>query len=97
LQTFEYGFVFGYTFQHDELPIPGLQQFIPVAELSGETALSHEDRGESNLTADIGFRANLKTIGRIQPRLGVAFVFPLNETARNDVHWGVVTSLVFEY
>jgi hypothetical protein len=97
LRTFEYGFVFGYTFQHDELPVPGVQQFIPVAELSGETALNHEDRGESNLTADVGFRANLKTIGRIQPRLGVAFVFPLNETGRNDIHWGVVTSLVFEY
>jgi hypothetical protein len=97
LQTFEYGFVLGYTIQHDELPIPGLQQFIPMIELSGETALNHEDHGESSLTADVGFRANLKTIGRVQPRLGVAFVLPIDRTARNDVHWGVVTSLVFEY
>jgi hypothetical protein len=97
LQTFEYGFVLGYTIQHDELPIPGLQQLIPMIELSGETALNHEDHGESSLTADVGFRANLKTIGRVQPRLGVAFVLPINRTARNDVHWGVVTSLVFEY
>ena len=97
LQTFEYGFVFGYTIQHDELPVPGLQQLIPVVELSGETALNHADHGESSLNADVGFRANLKTIGRVQPRLGVAFVLPLNTTARNDAHWGVVTSLVFEY
>jgi hypothetical protein len=97
LQTFEYGFVFGYTIQHDELPVPGLQQLIPVVELSGETTLNHADHGESSLIADIGFRANLKTIGRVQPRLGVAFVFPIDRTARNDVHWGVVTSLVFEY
>jgi hypothetical protein len=97
LQTFEYGFVFGYTIQHDELPVPGLQQLIPVVELSGETALNHADHGESSLIADVGFRANLKTIGRVQPRLGVAFVFPIDRTARNDVHWGVVTSLVFEY
>ncbi len=96
-QTFEYGFVFGYTFQHDELPVPGVQQLIPMIELSGETALNHEDHGHSNLTADVGFRANLKTIGRMQPRLGVALVFPLDRTARDDVHWGVVTSLVFEY
>jgi hypothetical protein len=97
LQTFEYGFVFGYTFQHDELPIPGLQQFIPVVEITGETALNHADHGESSVQADVGFRANLKTIGRVQPRLGVAFVFPIDRTAREDVHWGVITSLVFEY
>ena len=97
LATFEYGFVFGYTIPHDELPIPGLQQLIPMVELSGEAALNHDDRGESSLTADVGFRANLKTIGRVQPRLGVAFVLLLNTTARNDAHWGVVTSLVFEY
>jgi hypothetical protein len=97
LQTLEYGLVFGYTIQHDQLRLPGLQQLIPVFELSGETALNHADHGHSSLLADLGFRANLKTIGRIQPRLGVAFVFPIDKTARDDVHWGVVTSLVFEY
>jgi hypothetical protein len=97
LQTFEYGFVFGYTIQHDELPIPGLQQLIPVVELSGSTELNHADHGQNSLLADVGFRANLKAIGRIQPRLGVAFVFPVDRGARDDVHWGVVTSLVFEY
>jgi hypothetical protein len=97
LQSFEYGFVFGYAFQHDELPIPGLMQFIPVIEISGETDLNHADHGHSNILADFGFRANLKAIGRIQPRLGVAFVLPVDRTARDEVHWGVVTSLVFEY
>jgi hypothetical protein len=97
LQSFEYGFVFGWAIQHDELPIPGLMQLIPVIEISGETDLNHVDHGHSNIEADFGFRANLKTIGRIQPRLGVAFVLPVDHTAREDVHWGVVTSLVFEY
>lgn len=97
LQNFEYGFVFGYTIQHDELPIPGLQQLIPMFELTGETALNHTDHGHSSILADVGFRANLKTVGRIQPRLGVAFVFPVDRNASKDVHWGVVTSLVFEY
>jgi hypothetical protein len=97
LETFEYGFVFGYTIQHDELPLPGVQQLIPVIEITGETALNHADHGHSNILADFGFRANLKAIGRVQPRLGVAFVLPVDRTARNEVHWGVVTSLVFEY
>jgi hypothetical protein len=97
LQTLEYGFVFGYTIQHDELPLPGVQQLIPMFELSGETALNHEDHGNSSLIADVGFRVNTKAIGRVQPRLGCAFVFPIGENARADVHWGFITSLVFEY
>jgi hypothetical protein len=74
-----------------------LQQLIPVVEFSGETGLNHDDRGKNSVLADVGFRANLKAIGRIQPRLGVAFVFPVDRSARDDVHWGVITSLVFEY
>jgi hypothetical protein len=97
LQTFEYGFVFGYTLQHKELPLPGVQQFIPVLELQGETGLNHRDRGHNSLLGNLGFRANLKAIGPVQPRLGLGFVFPIDAGARQDVHWGVITSLVFEY
>ena len=97
LQTFEYGFVFGYTIQHDELPLPAVQQFIPMFELEGETTLNHEDHGNNSRIADVGFRVNMKTIGGVQPRLGCAFVFPIGENARADVHWGFITSLVFEY
>ncbi|MGA8656186.1 MAG: hypothetical protein WB586_08550 [Chthoniobacterales bacterium] len=97
LQTFEYGFVFGYTIQHAEFPLPFVLQFIPVFELSGETELNKQDRGHNSILGDLGFRANLKTVGPVQPRVGVALVFPMDRGARADVHWGVVTSLVFEY
>ncbi len=97
LQKFEYGFVFGYTIQHDELPVPGLQQLIPVVELKGETELNHADRGHNSLLANTGFRANLKAVGQVQPRLGFGFVFPIDRGARQAVHWGLITSLVFDY
>jgi len=97
LQTFEYGFVFGYTIQHKELPLPGVQQIIPVFELSGETELNKNDAGHTSLLGDVGFRANLKTIGSVQPRPGLVFVFPINKAAREDVHWGIFLSLAFEY
>ena len=97
LQTFESGFVFGYTIQHKELPLPGVQQLIPMFELVGETAMNKEDSGQTSLVGNAGFHVNLKTIGEVQPRLGLGFVFPLNDNARADVHWGIVTSLVFEY
>jgi hypothetical protein len=97
LQTFEYGGVFGYTIDHKHLPLPGVLQLIPVFELSGETELNKDSPGRNSMIGNAAIRLNLKAIGRIQPRLGVGFVFPINQTAREDVHCGIFTSLVFEY
>ena len=97
LRTFESGFVFGYTIQHKELPLPGVEQFIPMFELVGDTPMNHDDSGRTSLVGNAGFRLNLKTVGQVQPRLGMGFVFPANNEARTEVHWGIVTSLVFEY
>ncbi|HEX4343869.1 MAG TPA: hypothetical protein VH255_10780 [Verrucomicrobiae bacterium] len=97
LRTMEYGFDFGWTIYHDELPVPGVQQLIPILELSCETPLNREDSGHTSVIGLAGVRVNLKTIGRVQPRLGVGFVFPMNDEAKADTHWGVATSLVFEY
>lgn len=97
LQTFEYGFVFGYTIPQSRLPIPGVRQIIPVFELSGEREMNHEDAGRDSLLANAAIRLNLKAIGRIQPRPGVGFVFPVDSGAREETHWGVFTSLVFEF
>jgi hypothetical protein len=97
LQTFEYGFVFGYTIDHQRLPLPGVQQIIPVFELSGATELNQADPGHNSVLGNAALRVNLKAIGRVQPRLGLGFVFPLDQNARADVHCGIFTSLVFEY
>jgi hypothetical protein len=97
LQMFEYGFVFGYTIPHQELPLPDVQELIPVFEIKGETELNKDNAGHNNLLGNAGFRLNLKAIGQVQPRLGLGFVFPIDKGARTDTHWGVVTSLVFQY
>ncbi|HYA79023.1 MAG TPA: hypothetical protein VED19_00775 [Candidatus Nitrosopolaris sp.] len=97
VNTFEYGFVFGYNIPHQVLPVPGVDKIIPVAELSGETQLNKDDSGQTSLTADGGLRVNLKSIGGIQPRPGVVFVFPLNSNTRQETHWGIMTSLVFKF
>jgi hypothetical protein len=97
LNTFEYGFVFGWDIPRKILPLPGVLKVIPVAELSGETALNHASAGQNSLTADAGLRLNLKTIWGIQPRPGVVFVFPVDNGARQDAHWGVMASFVFEF
>jgi hypothetical protein len=97
LQTLEYGFVFGYTIPHKQLPLPGVQQLIPIFEISGERQMNKGDAGQNSLTGNVGFRANLNAIGPIQPRPGLSFVFPMNDAARQDSHWGVILSLVLEY
>jgi hypothetical protein len=97
LDTFEYGFVFGYNIPRQALPLPGVDRLIPVVELQGGTELNKGNAGQNSLTADIGLRANLKTIGRIQPRPGIVFVFPTDNGSRQQLHWGIMTSLVFEF
>jgi hypothetical protein len=97
LQTFESGLVFGCTIQHKELPLPGVQQIIPMFELAGETAMNQDDSGQTSLLGNACFRVDLKSIGPVQPRLGFGFIFPMNDNARAGVHRGFVTSLVFEY
>jgi hypothetical protein len=97
LQTFEYGFVFGWTIQHCELALPGIQQIVPIFELHGETQLNKDNPGQDILLGDVGLRFNLKTIGRVQPRPGVACIFPIDHGGQIDTHWGIVTSLVFEF
>jgi hypothetical protein len=97
LEAFEYGFVFGYAIEHRELPIPAVQQFIPMFELSGETGLNKADAGRNSLLGNACFRLNTNPIGRVQPRIGLGYVFPITTAARQDLHWGIFTSLVFEY
>ncbi|HZI32299.1 MAG TPA: hypothetical protein VFF11_08145 [Candidatus Binatia bacterium] len=97
VNAFEYGFTFGYTIPREALSLPGVEKVIPVFELSGETQLNKSDAGRNILLADAGLRVNLKTIGRIQPRPGIVFVFPVDNGGRDEAHWGVMTSLVFEF
>jgi len=97
LHTFEYGFDFGYTIYHHELPLPDVEELIPVFEVLGDTTVNHAEAGHNELLGNVAFRANLKAIGRVQPRLGIGYVFPIDQGARDDARWGIITSLVFEF
>ena len=66
-------------------------------ELAGETGLNKGESGQNSLLGNAALRLNLKTIGGVQPRLGVGYVFPLDNNARAEVHHGAIISLVFEY
>jgi len=97
LQSFEYGVAFGYTFPHAEFRLPGVQQFTPLFELTGETGLNKDESGQNSLLGSVGFRVDFKPIGEVHPSLGLGYVFPIDSGAREEVHWGIATSLVFEF
>jgi len=97
LQTFEYGFAFAYAISHDEMPLPGTQQFIPMFELVGKTGLNKDAAGQNSLLGSMGFRLDLEPIGDLQPSLGLGYVFPIDNGGYAEVHWGIVTSLTFEF
>jgi hypothetical protein len=97
LHTFEYGFDFGYTIDRHQLPLPGVDTLIPVFELSGSTGVNHELSGHDILLGNAALRVNLRAIGPFQPRLGAGYVFPIDQGAREELRWGMYTSLVFEF
>lgn len=97
IHALEYGTTLGYSIDRKDFAIPGIQRLIPIFEVAAATQLNKDDSGQTGVTGNAGFRVNLDTIGGVQPRLGLGYVFPLNDTARNDMDWGLVSSLVFEF
>lgn len=97
LATLEYDAVFGYRLTHEELPLPLVASTVPIFEIDGETTLNQESAGFDSLSGTLGFRVNFDFIGRIEPKLGLGYVFPIDAGARQEFHWGVVTSLILEY
>jgi len=97
IHTFEYGVTIGYAIKREDLAIPGIQQITPVFEINGEKQLNKEEKGRNSVLGNAAVRFNLNSLGPVQPRLGVGYVFPMNSAAREELHWGIYTSLVFEY
>jgi hypothetical protein len=97
VNTFEYNLVLGYNLEHEQLPLPAVLRTIPIFELNGERVLSGSDAGVNRLFGTVGFRLNFESIGPAQPRIGIGYVFPIDQGARDEFRWGILTSVVFEF
>lgn len=95
--TFEYNLVLGYNLEHEQLPLPTILRTIPIFELNGERGIGGAGSGMNRLFGTAGFRLNFKSVGPAQPRIGLGYVFPIDGGARNELRWGIVTSVVFEF
>lgn len=96
-EDFEYGLVFACTIPHAEWPLPGIARISPMFEISSELGLNKSEAGQNSMLGSIGLRLDFQNIGESQPSLGLGFVFPMTNAARDEVHWGIVSNFIFEF
>lgn len=96
-ESLEYGIAFGYSIEDEDFAIPHVERFTPIFELVGETALGGQHPGRDDLSATAGARCEFKHIGSVQPSLGAAYLFPLDQGGRDEMRWGLIASLDFEF
>lgn len=94
---FEYGFAFAYTITRDQLRIPGVEKISPMLELASELELNQDEAGQNSTLASAGFRAEFLSIGDVNSSFGLGYLFPITSAARDEVHWGIVTSFTVEF
>jgi len=95
--AFRFDLVIGYDFPHEMLPIPLVANTIPLFEMNYRRSLSYVGSDQNELFGTAGIRVNLEPIGIVQPKIGLGYVFPMDDSAREEARWGIITSMVFEF
>ncbi|MGA2233569.1 MAG: hypothetical protein ABSH22_21900 [Tepidisphaeraceae bacterium] len=90
-----YGALLGYELSHDQLPVPLTQRITPNLEFDGQSPFS--GGGQDALFGVAGVDINLKPIGEVQPTLQVGYEFPVDQGARDQLHWGILAEFMFEF
>jgi hypothetical protein len=90
-----YGASFGYQISHNQFPVPSTQTIIPVFELDGQLPFS--GNGEDALFGVAGINVNLNPIDEAQPTLQLGYQFPLDQGARDQLRWGILANVLFEF
>jgi hypothetical protein len=96
-ESFEYGLAFAYAIEDEDFAIPHVERLIPSIELIGNTLLDGSNVGHNALTGTAGLRAEFKSIGKVQPSLGIGYIFPIDRGGRDELHWGIISSLTLEF
>lgn len=94
---FEYGLAFAWTMPHEELPLPGVERFSPLFEVSGELGLNEDEAGQNSVLGSAGFRVDFRAVGGVEPSLGLGYLFPMSSAGRDEVHWGIVANFTMEF
>jgi len=90
-----YGMSLGYQLFHEQLPVPFTEKLTPIFEIDGQSPLS--SRGQDALFGVAGVDVNFSSLGVMDPHLELGYQFPLDEGARDELQWGVITELFIEF
>ncbi len=93
----DYAVAFAYAITRADLRLPGIVKLSPLLEVNGDYSLNKREAGQNDLLGDIGFRVDFQHIREIAPSFAIGYVFPITNDARNEVHWGIVTNITFEF
>jgi hypothetical protein len=92
---FIYGASLGYQISHNQLSLPLTEKIIPLLELDGQTPFS--GNGQDSLFGVAGIDINFKSVKELQPTVEIGYEFPLDQGARDQLHWGIVTEFLLEF
>ena len=92
---FIYGASFGYQLTHKQMSLPFTESVTPLFELDGRTPFSHP--GQDALFGVVGLNWQFTGKGNWQPRLGLGYQFPIDQGARDQLHWGIITQIFLQF
>jgi hypothetical protein len=92
---FTYGACLAYVFPRHSLPLPFTDRIAPQIEIDGLSPMSRATK--ESLFAVAGFDLSLNKSGNMQPHLALGYEFPIDQGARDQLHWAVLAQLVFDF
>lgn len=95
VDTFIYGASFGYLIPRSQLPLPLTDSFMPMFELDGTNPFSGP--GQDALIGVAGIHWDLSDIGDAQPSFGIGYEFPMDEGAREQLRWGIISQFFVDF
>ncbi|HUB25978.1 MAG TPA: hypothetical protein VL992_11160 [Tepidisphaeraceae bacterium] len=92
---FIYGGLLGYAIDHQQLPLPWIARLTPFFEFDGQTPYS--SNGQDALTGIAGMQIYFHAIGEVQPELEIGCELPLDQGARDEADWGIITQISLDF
>ncbi len=90
-----YGASIGYVIDHGQLRLPATRSVTPIIELDGQAPLAGD--GQDALFGVVGVNVTFKSAGWLAPRFQIGYQFPLDQGARDELSWGIVSELQFDF
>ncbi len=90
-----YGASLGYQISREQLPLPFIEKLTPIIELDGQSSLSSQ--GQDALFGVAGADVNFRSLGQFDPHVEIGCQLPIDQGARDELRWGIITEVFVEF